>query len=259
MQLSFDFFYDDEFEKICEENGMNNKLSKFIILIPEVILIMDTLLKFITGIYVNGVIVTQKNIIIEHYLKKGLIYDLLAYFPIILQGILRKNFDTPDFVNTLIKIFQLLIFFKFNRVAIALSNFQEIISSKGKNDYILGGFCTFLTIIFITHINACVWHAIAYFNTKDEITWLVTSGLSQTVWIKKYWIAMYWSVSIFSKVGLGDKFTPQNNIEYIFGFVSIVVAMWIFCYALFSVQEIYKMMSSDRKQYKYFSYFISYL
>ena len=250
MQLSFDFFYDEEFEKYCEQKQINHNLSKFIVLLPEILLIMDTFLKFITGIYVNGVIVTEKKIIIEHYIKKGLIYDLLAYFPIIIQGVLRTNIEALSMNNTIIKLIQMLMFCKSKRVSIALSNFQEIISSSGQNDYILGGFRSMLSILFVTHVNACAWHAVAYFNQKDEVTWLVTSGLIHSDWTKKYLISMYWSASVFSKVGFGENFIPQNNIEYLFGYGSISVAVIMFGYALCSIQEIFELMSAERKHYK---------
>ncbi len=250
MQLSFDFYYDDEFEIFCEHRHINHNLAKFIVLIPEIMLIMDTLLKFITGFYLNGVVVTEKHIIVEHYLKKGLFYDLLAYFPVVMQGILRKYIETLYMSNLIIKLIQLLMFCKIKRVSIALSNFQEVIASKGKNDYILSAIRSLLIIMFITHLNACSWHAVGYFNNSDE-TWLKNSGVNKAEWPEKYLVSMYWSGSVFAKVGFGESFIPKNNWEYIHGFGSIIISVAIFGYALNAINEIYEMMSMEEKNYKY--------
>ena len=79
MQLSFDMFYDDLLEKIFEQIDIDYYLSSFIILIPEIILIIESLLKFITGFYENGIIIEDRSEIVHHYLGKGLIFDCLSY------------------------------------------------------------------------------------------------------------------------------------------------------------------------------------
>lgn len=70
MQLGFDFLYDEEVEKLCTFLGIA-KYANFFTLLPEIILCIDSLLKLTTGIYENGVIVEDKKIIVEHYLKTG--------------------------------------------------------------------------------------------------------------------------------------------------------------------------------------------
>ena len=253
MQLSFDFFYDDEFELYCEENNISDPVSKFIITIPEIILIIDTLLKFITGFYIDGVMIIKKSHIIEHYLKKGLIFDLIAYLPVIIQGILRKEIENISFLNsTTIKILQLLMFCKLKRVSVALSNFQEITASNGKNDYLLNVLRLVLAVSFITHLNACAWHAIAFFTEESTNNWLYTSGLYTSPWVTRYWASMYWSVSMMATIGYSDKISPSSVKEYVFGVVSLAVSLTTFGYTLNCLNEIFQMISKQEKNYKYF-------
>ena len=251
MQLSFDFYYDDEFETYCEEQHLSHSIGKVVLLIPEMILILDTLLKFITGFYVDGVMIVKKSHIMEHYLKKGLIFDLFAYCPVIIQGLVRKQIEEADLINeTMIRILQLLMFCKVKRVAMALSNFQEIIASNGKNDYLLNALRLFLAVAFITHLNACAWHAIAYFSEENSDNWLYSSGLIAAPWSTRYWASMYWSVSMMVTIGY-NSIAPTNSKEYMFGVFSLAVSVTLFGYTINSLNEIFNMISKQEKNYKF--------
>jgi potassium voltage-gated channel Eag-related subfamily H protein 7 len=243
MQLSFDFFYDIEFEIFCENQNIDDSLSKFIVWLPEMILIIDTLLKFISGFYENGVMVIEKKHIIEHYLKKGLLFDLLAYLPVLTHSFLIY------YVNgTIIKLFQMLMFCKVKRVAIALSTFQEIISSNGKGEYMIGAVRLLLMILFITHLNACAWHAIAYFS-DDNQNWLSSANLMTSSWKNRYLMSFFWAISLFGSMGFG-KITPQNDNEYEIGICIVLVSTMLFGYSLYNVFHILKAMQSEKKEYK---------
>ena len=202
LQLCFDIFYDDKIEEFLSKLHLNHSLSVFLTGIPDLFLIIDTLLKFITGFYEDGIIIVKKKEIAAHYFKKGFIFDLLSYFPVIVQGILRKNypmyFEKHDFA---IKIAQLLMFFKIKRVNIAFSNFEEIIASRGKHDSILKIFRLIFVIFFITHINACIWHGAAYFfPDKNVITWLDESNLKEEDWLIKYLHSFFWAISMMATI-----------------------------------------------------------
>lgn len=243
MQLSFDFFYDHEFLQFCEKNHINHNLSHFILFIPEIILITDTLMKFISGFYENGVMVTEKKEIIHHYLKKGIFFDILAYSPIVLHSMLMLYVD-----ETIVKLIQMLMFCKVKRVAIALSNFQEIISSNGRNDYVLAAVRLILTILFITHLNACTWHAIAYFN-KNTDNWLAADNLIASSFKDRYLMSFFWAISLLGSEGFG-RITPRNDNEYGVGILIVLVSMSLFGYSLYHVFDILKAMETEQKEYK---------
>ena len=249
MQIGFDFFYDEELAIFSENIGFP-KLHELLVLLPEIILCIDSVLKLVTGIYINGVIVEEKKIIIEHYFKTGLLYDFLAYSPILIQGFLRNSISLYNPI--LLKLLQLLVFCKLKRVAIALSNFEEIGSSKGKHDYVLSGARLTLTVFFISHLNACAWHAIAYYNPySKELNWLKAMGLEEDDWMKRYCISMYFSVSLMVNSGMDQKFTPQNTIEYLYMIFMLLVSAGLFGYIIFTIKEILEVKSKKSKEYKY--------
>lgn len=245
MQIGFDFFLDDEIKKLCSYAKIEN-LAKMFVLLPEIILATDSLLKFITGIYINGVIVNNKHVITEHYLKTGLIYDIMAYFPIFIQGFWRGFF--PQVHEIYAKVLQLLMFCKLKRVSIAFSNFQEIVSSKGKHDYLLSSVSLFLSVFFIAHLNACAWHSLGFYYPNDS--WLKSSGFYENPWIERYWISMYFSVGIMVNSTNTTRFSPQNMWEYVYLIFALLFSAGLFGYIIFSIKEILEIKWKKAKEYK---------
>ena len=251
MQLCFDIFYDDEIEEGFDELELNHKLSVFLVGIPDLFLIIDTLLKFITGFYEDGIVIVEKSEIAAHYFRKGLIFDLLSYFPVIVQGIMRKNypafFDGHDFA---IKVSQLLMFFKFKRVKIALSNFEEIIASHGRHDNILKILQLVFFIFFITHINACIWHGAAYFFQDPTVdTWLDESNLKDEYWLIKYLHSFFWAISMMATINY-NKISPQNNFELLVASFILIISVFLFGYSINSMKQILDAMSKEENEYK---------
>ena len=254
IQLCFDIYYDDELEAIFHSLHMNHYLAKFIVLIPELVLIIDTLLKFITGFYENGVVVVDKSHIFSHYIEKGLLFDILSYFPVIMQGLIRTNFPEQFEAHPfIIKGLQLLMFFKIKRVQVAISNFEEIIASKGSRDFLLSAFRLVYVILFFTHLNACLWHGSAYFNpSNSHKTWLDEINLRSDYWLIKYLYSFYWAVSLMATVGYGEKITPQNNFEIFSGTVILIISVFLFGFCLNSMKQIMDNMAKQQNDYKSF-------
>ena len=252
MQLFFDIFYDDELEKAFQYTNMNHYLIKFIIMLPEIFLIIDTLLKFITGFYENGIVVTKKSEIFAHYLHKGLLFDILSYFPVIMQGIIRTNFP-EQFENhpIIIKELQLLMFFKVKRVQIAISNYEEIIASKGNRGIMLSFFRLLYVVLFVTHINACLWHGIAYYNPDESVeTWLDGSNLRGEYWLIKYVYSFYWAITSVATIGYGEKVSPQNNLEIMLGSFIVIISLLLTCFCINSTKLIFDAISKQENEYK---------
>ena len=244
MQLSFNFLYDVEFENFCDVYGINHQISKFFLIFPETMLIIDSLLKFISAYYENGIMITEKKFIVEHYLKHGLLLDFFAYMPILTQSFLMSYLN-----GTIIKLFQLLMFCKAKRVFIALSNFQEIISSNGHDDYMLSALRLILTILFITHLNACAWHALAYFS-DNKINWLTVNDLMESSAKNRYLISYFWTISLFASIGVGSKILPQNDSEYLLAIAILLISALLCGYSLYYIKSILKAMQKERKESK---------
>ena len=250
LQISFDIYYDDQFEKYASSKGYSEHIISFILLIPEIIMITDTTLKFITGYYENGIIIMSKEKIIKKYLKKGLIFDILSYCPILIQGFYKDKVFTNSSTGLLLKSLQLLVFCKMKRINTLLRNFEDVIVLNGKHDYLLNLVRVCFRIVFVAHINACVWHGIAYYN-DSEYNWLLASELIDANWVSKYWNSLYWAVSVMVTMGVGDQMSPKNNVELFFGVAILLVSAFIFGYTLNSMRQIFDLMSRNETEFKY--------
>ena len=248
MQLCFDMFYDDEFEHLFMSYNYNHSLIFFILFLPEIFLIFDTLLKFVTGYYEDGVVVEDRGLIIDHYIKKGLLFDLVSYVPVLMQSIVKKFFPKLGFV---LKIAQLLMFFKIKRVKIAITNYEEIIASGGKHDYLLSACKLIYVTLFISHLNACFWHMAAYFYPLQCCTWLDTTDLRSVHWGERYLHSFNWAISIMATIGSSDGIYPTNNLEYVMAIIISIVSVFFFGYCINSMKQILDMMSKEENDYKY--------
>lgn len=248
MQLGFDFLYDDELEKVCHSLGLE-KYAKIFVLLPELILFTDSLLKLITGIYENGMIVVDRKVIIKHYLRHGFLYDIISYFPLVIQTLWKTYFH--EFNVFWIKMLQLMMFCKLKRVSIALSNFEEIVSSKGKSDYWLSGARLLLNVFFISHLNACAWHALAYYYPfGQDLTWLKKSGVEAHSWPRKYCVSLYFSVGTFVRSSSESQTSPQNTLEYLYSIFVLLMSAALFAYIIFTIQEILTLRNKKSHEYK---------
>lgn len=214
-------------------------------MIPEILLIIDTSLKFFTGFYQNGIVIVDKVEIMSHYLRKGLIFDILAYFPIVAQSVIKDSMIG----GIMLKFFQLLIFCKIKRVQMIMTNFENIISLNGKHDYILNLVNLLYQIIFFTHIIACIWHGIAYYNNFDTVTWLDIGNIREMTCFPRYLHSLYWSVSVMITI-TNSHCSPQNNLELSFGVIIFLVSSIFFGFSLNSMREIFDKISKNDKEYK---------
>lgn len=251
MQLSFDFYYDIEFEQYAEKKHLSHSLTKMVLILPESILILDTTLKMITGYYENGFVVMDRKKIFYKYLKKNLIYDILSYCPILFQGFYKEViFNNSHSYGVILKCLQLLVFCKLKRIRTMIQNFEQIIVLNGEHDYILSFFKVCLKIVFTAHINACVWHAVAYNNHMDDSTWLDSSGLRGASWTTKYWNSLYWATSVMVTSGYGEKVSPQNHTELFTGVCILLVSSFAFGFTLNSMKEIFDQISKNESEFK---------
>lgn len=248
VQLCFDIFYDDKLIAFFEERGVDKTLAYLISLIPELILLTDILLKFITGYYENGVIIQDKQIIFSHYIKKGLLSDIIICFPVIFQGFFR---DYISHLAWLLQLFQLMILLNLKRVKAVISNYQESFAYSNKSYCIISACKLMYVIIFIAHINACIFHAVAYYAPKDiSTTWLDYSGLRDVEWSERYVNVLYWSVSVMATIGFGEKISPRNNLECTIGSLILIVSLLLSGYCINTMKELVDIMTKDEQDYK---------
>ncbi len=258
LQLSFDFFYDEVFEKYAETLEMSHSLTTFIVFLPDLILLLDSALKMITGYYENGLIVMNKHQIFHHYISKTMIYDLLSYLPLVLQVALKEVFIETN-TQIILKVLQFFMYAKAKRIHTIINTFEEIISLKGKRDHVISILRLCFWIFFICHINACFWHGIAYYQKDDVVTWLVASNYKECWSPAKYLHSLYWAVSVMVTMGYSDKISPQNDLETLFAIIILMVSAILYGYSMNMIREIFDEISKNYREHKFYSFISLYL
>lgn len=215
---------------------------------------MDALLKFVTGYYENGAIVTRKKQIIKHNLKNNFIIDIVSYVPIFVQAYYKDN-------SVLLRVFELLIFLKLARIQSILSNFKAMMSQTGKNDYMINLVMLVFKTFFFCHVTACIWHLIAYYFpvTEDTITWLEYSHTRALPWSTRYFYSLFWSSAVMVTCGFGEKVSPQNNLELIVGVWILLSSALYLGYTINAMGEIFQQMQKHEKAMKFFIFIFFFL
>lgn len=104
------------------------------------------------------------------------------------------------------------------------------------------------SILFISHIFACIWHYIASINMNSK-NWLSANDLNNLPWHNRYISSYYFVVVVMNTVGFGD-LTPQNDYERLYCVGFIYVACGMFAYTINCVGVIVQDINKSRKLYK---------
>ena len=163
------------------------------------------------GFYENGNVVLNKPKILRHYLKSYFFLDILASVhsgKYIYEYIFTLSSQTIVSSAPWLHIF---FFFKLIELVHVISNLEESVYMTETEEAIVELLKLIMKIIYYTHVEACVWHATAYFYKHGD-TWLTHANLDDAPWFDRYLASLYWSVSSMITASYGEKVSPQNRL-----------------------------------------------
>ena len=210
------------------------------------ILMLEIFCKMNMAYFSNGILITQRKLIFQHYCKNVLLTDFLGLISISFEFFVTLNENERS--RTLYRLCKFLIFIKFFQFKQLYSEivqyFKLEIYLKGTREMIelLCG------SVFLAHFIACFWYLAALISLQDQTnfqqkTWLIKPEIVDVTWQTQYLYSFYWAVTTIMTVGFGD-ITPTNNIEIGFCIVSIFVGCAFYAYNLNKIglilQKIYK-------------------
>ncbi|CAD8123179.1 unnamed protein product [Paramecium sonneborni] len=208
--------------------------------IPVYIFFIDILLKFNTGIYFRGNLITNRIKIIKHYCQEGLIIDLVLVVPFFIGQLL--NFSHLDFVIVL-KVFQLSGLFS------SLFNRLELTS---RQTAIFDLFKMISLMILVAHFSACIWHILGQWGEwgqEDGKTWIKVANMQNEIWLERYVVSFYWSIVTMTTIGYGD-IIPVNLTERIFVIFMTMISSATFAYTVNNIGGIFQDFSKQSVQLK---------
>ena len=104
-----------------------------------------------------------------------------------------------------------------------------------------------LTILIISHLFACIWHGVAYYNASSAITWLKYYGLDSSPIIERYNKSFYWATMTMVTVGYGD-LTGQNQLEVFTSNITMYLACGVFAFSVNSIGRLIDDINKDSSE-----------
>lgn len=221
------------------------KVELFTLTMKEIIamiFITDMFVQLNTFYFQYGSEVKNRRKMIKNYTKTRFFPDLLS-----LIGFLPEFFD----LHPALKFF---FFIKIYSVAVIHEKFMNRLQLSRKLRGIKSLIVLFLIILLISHLIACIWSFVSNpefdYNNSHE-TWIKAKKIVDKEWYVTYLYSFYWSIITVMTVGYGD-ITPQNEIETITAFTSILFGCMVFAYSINKIGSIIQDINSDKYNFKYF-------
>jgi len=163
-------------DAICLSDGMSAILFYF----TDLLWLLDIILNFRTGFFTHGEVEMNSWLIAMHYMRRWLVFDLLAAFPLALASM---N-PTLHIVVCALKLLRLLQIIPRVARLQAEYRFCGLLPTK-----------IFIVYILLAHITACGWRLV-----QDEQR---LAG-SAAPWWDFYVADLYWVIMTFTTIGYGD-------------------------------------------------------
>lgn len=188
---------------------------------------LNIFLGFKTCYYDNGELIMNQRKIVIKYIKKSFILDILSIYPFVSANA-HLLFDGRYTAQW----YSMIIFLKMKDIFRFLSKVEDHISLDEKAEASFSLINLIATVLFITHLIACIWCLIAIcYSEQDNWTRRLINDNSQLIWSRLYLKAIYWSLTTIVTLGYGD-ITPQNDLEVAFSLVVMLSGSAIFGYSI---------------------------
>ncbi|CAK62424.1 unnamed protein product (macronuclear) [Paramecium tetraurelia] len=227
--------------------AFNNYYNETISVLQSIILIyliFDFLAQFNRGIFVSAVLITNRKMIINQYLKSNALSDFLRLF---IWADLKYSLLSTFWFEIMIVLQIILIYQKLLRY---LSEYYyQYIYSKGGQNFVLDLVQLIIQIYYFAHIIACIWHYVGENTYYLQNSWIIQNQLSEeTVW-HRYNSAFYWATMTMTTVGYGD-FSAKNQVEMIVSSLIMFFSSYAFAYTMSSIGIILKNVYDTKQTYK---------
>ena len=209
---------------------------------------IDMLVKLSTGFYDNGLVVTDRKIIVKRYFQTALIPDSIAIFTLINEAIYLSGQGIDGTIRKILEVFFIL---KLLDIRDTLTQYQQIFSLNETYQAVYSLIMLSGVLLLVAHTFACFWILIGvYSDSKYESSWVNSySDFTKLSWENKYIISLYWSLTTVLTVGYGD-ITPKNPLEMIFTVVIMSFGCVVYGFLINQVGNILDKFNYSRKMIK---------
>ena len=214
------------------------------------IFLLDILRKFNTAFYLKGILVTRRQEIAWHYIKREFWLDIFSVGSLFFHEIICGDLKFFNKDEWWVKVLSLVFFLKYMEFNGIIKKFEDLIFFDKSLINKMALFKLILKILLISHIFACLWHIIGVQSGRISATsWLIDKNIYNKAWYVRYIYSFYYVCVTMNTVGYGD-ITPQNIYEVLFNILLIYIACAIFAYSLNSIGIIISNIVKQEDEFK---------
>ncbi|OMJ94420.1 hypothetical protein SteCoe_2474 [Stentor coeruleus] len=167
----------------------------------------------------EGVLITDRQFIIKHYLKSWFLIDLISSIPFqfIEQKYIRNNYNKLFRLLRLPRLYKLFKVFRMNRIIRIFKRYgfvKKILHLLREHNGILNLIKFSVTVTILVHIMGCLWFFTAKFNEFNPDTWVFRHGYINSDTTTLYITSIYFVFTTLTTVGYGDivAFTTEERV-----------------------------------------------
>lgn len=222
------------------------RVFRYITWVENIIFFLDILLHFHTLVYKDGAVIHNHWLIAKHYLSKWFWIDLMACIPFQLL-ILYHIIEGEEWAITLLGLLRVLKIIRLAKTfrTGAFSKFKDFIHLSGEMNGLVRLFRLIVTIAFLAHWCACLWHLLGSHPIGDEgVTWITSFGFEHASVGKRYISSLYWACATLLTVGYGD-LVATNMGERVFNICVMLLGSGVMGYSMNQVGDILQQINSE--------------
>jgi CRP-like cAMP-binding protein/voltage-gated potassium channel Kch len=214
----------------------------------DLLFFIDICLNFNTG-YLDEMelLVTDRKLIVAHYLRGWFPIDLVSTVPIdlIAEGIMGSGGGSNLASLKLVRIIRMFRLLKLARLKKLAKIWKKMTQSLDLNPAALKLLKLLFSILFLSHIMCCFW----YFLGNPECiaaedpcvepprTWVTVRGLLYGDLGTKYIHSLYWTIATMTAVGYGD-IIAENDYERLYALTTQLVGAAYFGFLIGNISTL---------------------
>lgn len=212
----------------------------------DLLFLFNFFINCFTTYYEGDILIKDKKKIIFHYLRNGMLIDILCCFPFNLIIILGTSIS--DNTESVLRLIRLSKIFKILRLSRLIKVFQiSRLKKLTKNleiflkirQTVFKLLISILKILISVHIFSCLW----YFSSKiydfNPETWVSRYNLLDENIPNLYITSIYWVISTLSTVGYGD-IVAYTLLEKILSIIWMFASLYIYGFIIGSLSAMVK-------------------
>ena len=242
FKISVELNFDVHFKQL-------NQNLIFLEIFSIIFFAIDIIIKSNLEFYEDGNSIKDRTKIMKNYIKTTLFTDFMS-----LLALISSFYNDSD--NSFFDYFSLFFFLQYRNIGSIFNNIEQFLRLKAFAEVMEMGLVLF-KLICITHIIACLWHSLAYYqNLSDSTTptWFLSINYvtPQSFWYERYLVSIYWSLTTLATVGYGD-ITPKNLNEAAFCSITLLCGTLVFGYCVTCIGLIMQKKEEREKELRFYS------